>query len=83
MYLALSAIAVSVALVREENRTQLPIYYVNQAFQGVKAKYLWIEKIAFALIVAFCKMCPYFQANPILVMTDQPIRKSMYKPEAA
>ena len=27
-------------------------------------------------------MRPYFQANPILVMTDQPIKKSMNKPEA-
>ena len=27
-------------------------------------------------------MQPYFQANPILVMTDQPIKKSMNKPEA-
>ena len=29
------------------------------------------------------KLRQYFQANPILVMMDQPIRKSMNKPEAA
>ena len=29
------------------------------------------------------KLRQYFQASPILVMTDQPIRKSMNKPEAA
>ena len=28
-------------------------------------------------------MRPYFQANPTLVMTDQPIKKSMNKPEVA
>ena len=33
--------------------------------------------------MALRKLRPYFQANPILVMTDQPIRKSMNKPEAA
>ena len=44
--------AVSAALIREENKTQLPVYYVSQAFQGVEAKYLQIEKIAFTLIVA-------------------------------
>ena len=27
-------------------------------------------------------MRPYFQANPILVITDQSIKKSMNKPEA-
>ena len=34
------------------------------------------------MIVASRKLCPYFQANPILVITDQPIKKSMNKPEA-
>ena len=34
------------------------------------------------MIVASRKLCPYFQANPILVITDQPIKKSMKKPEA-
>ena len=56
---------------------------VSQAFQGAEAKYLRIEKIAFALIVASRKLRPYFQANLILVMTDQPIRKSMNKPKVA
>ena len=46
------------------------------------AKYLSIKKIVFTLIVASRKLQPYFQANPILVMTDQPIKKSINKPEA-
>ena len=36
----------------------------------------------FALIVASRKLRQYFQANPIPVMTDQPIKKSMKKPKA-
>ncbi|XP_075640244.1 uncharacterized protein LOC142611990 [Castanea sativa] len=55
----------------------------NSTQQGAEAKYLQIEKIAFALIVASRKLRPYFQVNPILVMTDQPIKKTMNKPEAA
>ena len=73
LYLAVSATAVSAALIREEGKTQLLVYYVSQAFQGAEAKYSRIEKIAFALIVASRKLRPYFQVNPILVMTDQPI----------
>ena len=61
---------------------QLPIYYISQAFQGTEAKYPRIEKMEFALIVASRKLRPYFQANPILIMTDQPIKKSMNKPDA-
>ena len=32
--------------------------------------------------MAWRKLRPYFQANPILVMIDQPIQKSMNKPKA-
>ena len=77
--MAVLAMVVSAALIREENKKQLPVYYVSQAFQGAEAKYPRIEKIAFALIVASHKLRPYFQANPILVMMDQPIKKSMNK----
>ena len=70
-------------MIREEGKTQLTVYYVSQVFQGAETKYPRIEKIAFVLIVASCKLRPYFQANPILVMTNQPIKKSMNKPEAA
>lgn len=83
LYLAVSATAVSAALIREENKIQLPVYYVSQAFQGAEARYPRIEKITFALIVASRKLRPYFQANPIKVMTDQLVKKAMNKPEAA
>ena len=82
LYLAVSATTVSAALIWEEDKKQLLVYYISQAFQGAEAKYPRIEKITFALIVALRKLQPYFQANPILVMTDQPIKKSMNKPEA-
>ena len=83
LYLAVSVTAVSAALIKEENRVQLPVYYVSQAFQGAEARYPPIEKITFTLIVASRKLRPYFQANPIIVMTDQLIKKAMNKPEAA
>ena len=78
----MSASVVSAGLIKEEGKKQLPVYYVSQAFQGAESRYPRIEKIAFALIVASRKLRQYFQANPILVMTDQPIKKSMNKPEA-
>ena len=83
LYLAVSTTTVSATLIRKEDGMQLPIYYVSQAFQGAEAKYPQIDKIAFALIVASWKLCPYFQANPILMMMDQPIKKSMNRSEAA
>ena len=64
LYLAISATVVSAALIQEEDKKQLPVYYVSQTFQGAEAKYPRIEKISFALIVASRKLRPYFQANP-------------------
>ena len=83
LYLAVSETEVNAALIKEEGRKQLPVYYVNQAFQWAEFMYPRIEKIVFTLIVASRKLRQYFQANPILVMTDQPIKKSMTQPEAA
>ena len=60
LYLAVLATAMSAALIQEECKKQLPVYYVSQAFQGVESSYLRIEKIAFALIVASCKLRQYF-----------------------
>ena len=82
LYLAVSVTAVSTALIREENKKQLSVYYISQAFQGVEAKYPRIEKMAFALIVVSRKIHPYFQENLILLMMDQPIKKSMNKLDA-
>ena len=83
LYLAVSTTTVSATLIRKEDGMQLPIYYVSQAFQGAEAKYLQIDKIASALIVASWKLRQYFQANPILMMMDQPIKKSMNRSEDA
>ena len=60
LYLAVSVTAVSATLIREENKIQLPVYYINQAFQGVEAQYPQIEKITFTLIVASRKLRLYF-----------------------
>ena len=81
LYLAVSNIVVSLALIREEENVQKPVYYTSQAFQGAEANYPRMEKITFALVVTSRKLCHYFQAHSIVVMTDQPIRKTMNKIE--
>ena len=82
LYLAVSNTTVSSALIREEENVQKLVYYTSQAFQGAEANYLRMKKIAFALVVASRKLRPYFQAHSIIVMIDQPIRKTMNKIDA-
>ena len=67
LYLAVSATTVSAALIREKNKRQLLVSYISQVRQ----------------YLASHKLRQYFQTNMILVMTDQPIKKSTNKLEAA
>ena len=83
LYLAVSHVAVNVALIREEEKVQKPIYYASWVLRGVKERYPPMEKLAFALVTAARKLKPYFQAHTINVLTDNPLRRAMSNPEAA
>ena len=83
LYLPVSQTTVSSALIQEEDGVQKPAYYTSQAFKGVEAQYPSIEKMVFALIVASRKLQPYFQAHMIIVLTDQPMKKAINRPDAA
>ena len=74
LYLTVSPTVVSSALIREESKIQRPVYYTSQAFQGAKAKYPCMEKMAFLLIMASRKLRPYFQAH-----IDEQCKMVVYK----
>ena len=70
LYIAVSQGVVSAALVREEEGSQLPVYFVSRAFRGAEERYPRMEKLAFALVTAARKLKPYIQAHTIIVLTD-------------
>jgi len=74
LYLAVSEHAVSAVLMVERVREQIPVYYVSHALAGGKMNNPFIEKFAYALVMASLKLRPYFEAHKILVLTDQPLR---------
>src|ERR1700733_3701420 len=81
LYLAVSRTAVSSALMRNEEGAQLPIYYTSRALHAAELKYPRLEKLAYALLITSRKLRPYFQAHAIDVLTDQPLRRILDKPE--
>ena len=83
LYLAASNVAVSAALVREEEGIQRPVYFISRGFRGAEERYPHMEKLAFVLVTATRKLKPYFQANSIIVLTNQPLKRAMSSPEAA
>ena len=83
LYIAVSQVAVSMALVRDEGGSQRPVYFISRAFRGAEERYPRMENLAFALVTVAWKLKPYFQAHTIIVLIDQPLKRVMSSPEAA
>jgi hypothetical protein len=81
LYLAVSREPISSVLMTERNNVQRPIYFVSKAFQGPELNYPLLEKLTLALVYTARRLHRYFQAHVICVLTDQPIRQVLLKPE--
>ena len=74
LYLATSASAMSATLVRSDgDDKQKSVHFVSKVLIDAKTRYTDFEKIALALRVASKKLCSYFQAHTIVVLTSYPI----------
>ena len=47
----------------------------------VKARYPSAKKVALALVMSARKLHPYFQAHPIIVLTNHPLQAILAKPD--
>jgi ribonuclease HI/dsDNA-binding SOS-regulon protein len=83
LYIAASTEAVSAVLVKEINGRQHPVYFVSRALQGPETRYTGLEQLVLALVHASRRLKPYFQAHPIVVLTNYPLKQVMMKPEAS
>ncbi|KAL2241045.1 UNVERIFIED_CONTAM: Retrovirus-related Pol polyprotein from transposon [Sesamum indicum] len=83
LYLAVSDNAVSLVLIKEENKIQNPVYYVSKMLQGAETRYTEIKKLALAVVVTARKLRPYFQSHKIVVRTNHPLRNILSRPEAS
>ncbi|XP_077228522.1 uncharacterized protein LOC143861481 [Tasmannia lanceolata] len=83
LYLSVSPMALAAVLVREELGQQKSVYYVSKVLHDAEIRYQRVEKLAYALIIAARKLRPYFQAHTIKVLTDQPLRQVLHKPDTS
>ncbi|GJT94227.1 zinc knuckle CX2CX4HX4C containing protein, partial [Tanacetum coccineum] len=74
---------VSAVLMTEREAKQMPIYFVSRALRGQELNYTSIEKLVLALVHVSKRLKRYFQAHPIIVITDQPIQQILSRPEIA
>ena len=82
MYLSVSDVVVSTVLFKEgEDRRQRPVFFVSKSLANAETKYSHLEQAALALLIATKKLRPYFQAHPIVVLTNLPLRSTFHKPD--
>ena len=81
-YLVVSDVLVTVALFKEdENRKQRPVFFIRNSLYEVETRYTHLEQAVLALHVVSKKLRPYFQAHPIIVLTNLPLRSTIHKPD--
>ncbi|KAL0428187.1 UNVERIFIED_CONTAM: hypothetical protein Slati_2993500 [Sesamum latifolium] len=51
--------------------------------QGAEKRYSQIEKLALALVITARKLRPYFQSHKVIVLTNQPLKHIMMRPDAS
>ncbi|RVW17619.1 hypothetical protein CK203_096713 [Vitis vinifera] len=82
IHVSVSEWAISAVLFRcPSPKEQKPVYYVSRALADVETRYSKMELTALALRSAAQKLRPYFQAHPVIVLTDQPLRSILHKPD--
>ena len=81
LYIAISDVSVSATLFKEdENRKQKPVFFVRKSLSEAETQYTRLEQAALALRMVAKKLCPYFQAHPIIMRTNLPLRSTIHKP---
>ncbi|GJT61781.1 reverse transcriptase domain-containing protein, partial [Tanacetum coccineum] len=83
IYLSASYGAISAVLMTERDTVQTQVYFVIRALQAPELNYTPMEKLVLALVCAAKRLRRYFQAHPIVVITDQPIKQVISRPDVA
>ena len=82
MYLAVSDVTVSAALFKDcEDRSQRLVFFISKSLADIETRYTHLEQAALALRMAVKKLRLYFQAHPIMVLTNLPFRSTIHKPD--
>ena len=80
LYLEASDIAVSAALFKECGDAKLrQVFFVSKSLTDAETRYTHLEKAALALRTSAQKLRPYFQAHPVVVLTNLPLRGTIHK----
>ena len=73
-YIDITSHAVSLVLIRVDDRVQRPVYYVSKSLHEAEVHYLLLEKAILAVVHVTRKLPYYFQAHTIVVLNQLPLQ---------
>ncbi|XP_074374075.1 uncharacterized protein LOC141714455 [Apium graveolens] len=83
LYLAVSDRTLGAVLVKNYEGNQHPVFYVSHVLKDAETRYPNAEKFAYGLVMTSRKLRHYFQGRTIQVVTSQPLKKILTRPEAS
>jgi ribonuclease HI len=89
LYVAATTQVVSTVIVVEHTKeghallVQRPVYYIGEVLSETKARYPQIQKPLYAVVLARRKLCDYFEAHPVTVVSFFPLGEIIRNPDAA
>jgi hypothetical protein len=79
LYIMATTQAVSAALVAEREETrhalkvQRPVYFISEVLADSKTRYLHIQKLMYAVLIARRKLRHYFESHPVMLVSSFPL----------
>ncbi|GJV51604.1 reverse transcriptase domain-containing protein [Tanacetum coccineum] len=83
IYVAAATEAVIAVLLAEKKGKQCSIHYVSRTLNEAERNYASLEKLALSLLHMSWRLRRYFEAHPIKVITDQPLKQILNKAQAS
>jgi hypothetical protein len=89
LYVAATTQVVSTVIVVERTEdghtlpVQRPVYYISEVLSETKACYPQVQKLLYAVVLVRRKLCHYFEAHPVTVVSSFPLGEILRNPDAA
>jgi ribonuclease HI len=89
LYIAMTTQVVSAVIVVERTEeghalpVQRPVYYISEVLSETKARYPQIQKLLYAVVLAWRKLWHYFEAHPVTPVSSFPLGEILRNPDAA